>query len=91
MSHTIIRVGLWDLFPDTISHDVLDYTDLDAIFDSIDKFKKHPHKSKLILWMESPSNPMLKVVDIASIAHRARGDIVHARHSMFGSDPLSGL
>ncbi|MCA9279294.1 MAG: cystathionine gamma-synthase [Phycisphaeraceae bacterium] len=48
---------------------LVDFTDLDAVDDAVRKETK-------LIWLETPSNPMLKVIDIAAVS--AIGDKVRA-------------
>jgi cystathionine gamma-lyase len=43
-----------------------------ADFRDGNSFKKHIRKNTKIVWIESPTNPLLKIVDIASVAKTAR-------------------
>jgi cystathionine gamma-synthase/cystathionine gamma-lyase len=44
------------------------YADVDAI----GSFKKAIHKNTKLIWIETPTNPLLKIIDIAKVARLAR-------------------
>ncbi|HWS59265.1 MAG TPA: cystathionine gamma-synthase [Actinotalea sp.] len=54
------------LGPWGVDHTVVDPTDLDAVAGAIE------HGRTALVWVESPSNPMLSVTDIAAVAALAR-------------------
>src|SRR4051794_659089 len=63
--------GTWDLFEEVFSAwevavTVVDMRDLDAV-------RRAMRPTTDLVWAETPSNPMLKVVDIAAIAKIAHG------------------
>jgi cystathionine gamma-synthase len=52
-----------------IRYDMVDQTDLDAVAAAVTDATK-------LVWVETPTNPTLKVIDVAGIAARARGALV---------------
>lgn len=57
-----------------LTHSMVDMTDLDAV-------KANMQSNTRLVWIETPSNPMLKISDIAAIS-----DIVHESGAMVGVD-----
>src|SRR3954463_7629291 len=53
-----------------LGYTVVDQRDLDAVSAAV-----QPGRTKLV-WVETPTNPTLKVVDIAAVAERAQGALV---------------
>jgi cystathionine gamma-synthase len=52
-----------------IAYDLVDQTDLDAL-------ERAVRDDTRLIWVESPTNPLLKVVDIAGVLERRRGALV---------------
>jgi cystathionine gamma-synthase len=60
-----LRNQLKLMFKGILTFDFVDFTDLEQIFNSIKRETK-------LIWAETPSNPLLKLSDIAQIAHLAK-------------------
>jgi cystathionine gamma-synthase len=52
-----------------LAYDMVDQTDLDAVAAAVNGSTK-------LVWVETPTNPTLKVIDLAGIVERARGAFV---------------
>jgi cystathionine gamma-synthase len=61
--------GPWGL-----EHDIIAMEDLDAV-------RRAMRDTTRVVWSESPSNPRLKIVDLAALA-----EIAHAKHALFVVD-----
>lgn len=73
---------LQTLFADTIEIDFIDLTDLDLI-------PQYIRKNTVMIWTETPSNPLLKITDVAAIARIARSHgLILACDSTFASPCL---
>lgn len=73
---------LQSIFADTIEIDFIDLTNLDLI-------DGHIRKNTVMIWTETPSNPLLKITDIAAIAQIARSKgLILACDSTFASPCL---
>lgn len=59
-----LRNQLKLMFKDVLTFDFIDFTDVELIFNSIKRETK-------LIWAETPSNPLLKLCDIVTIAHIA--------------------
>ncbi len=75
-------LGPWGL-----SHDFVDMTDLDIV-------RAAMRPTTRLVWVETPSNPLLKVTDIAAVAEIARGGnalvaVDNTWASPIGQQPLS--
>jgi cystathionine gamma-synthase len=71
--------GTWDLFEDVFASWDVDVTVVDMRHP--DEVRRAIRPSTDLVWAETPSNPMLKVVDIAAIAA-----IAHGGRATFGVD-----
>nr|WP_294869554.1 aminotransferase class I/II-fold pyridoxal phosphate-dependent enzyme [uncultured Pedobacter sp.] len=73
---------LQTIFKDTLEIDFIDLTNLD----NIAKFIK---KNTVLIWIETPSNPLLKITDIAGVSKIAKeNDLILACDSTFASPCL---
>ncbi|ACU04084.1 MULTISPECIES: trans-sulfuration enzyme family protein [Pedobacter] len=73
---------LQSIFADTIEIDFIDLTNPDLI-------GGHIRKNTVMIWVETPSNPLLKITDIAAIAQIARSKgLILACDSTFASPCL---
>jgi cystathionine gamma-synthase len=73
---------LQTIFADTLEIDFIDMTDVEGI-------KKHIKTNTVMIWIETPSNPLLKITDIAAIAEISKiNGLVLACDSTFASPCL---
>ncbi|SMD00899.1 trans-sulfuration enzyme family protein [Pedobacter nyackensis] len=73
---------LQTIFADTLEIDFIDMTDVEGI-------KKHIKTNTVMIWTETPSNPLLKITDIAAIAEISKANgLVLACDSTFASPCL---
>jgi len=82
-----LRNQLKMLFKDILTFDFIDFTNIELIFQTIKRETK-------LIWAETPSNPLLKLSDIATIAHIAKEhQLIFAVDNTFASpccqQPLS--
>jgi len=73
---------LQTIFQDTLEIDFIDQTDTAAI-------TRHIRKNTVLIWTETPSNPLLKITDIEAIARIAKANnLILACDSTFASPSL---
>ena len=73
---------LQTIFKDTLEIDFIDQTDISAI-------KKFIKKNTVLIWIETPSNPLLKITDVTAIAKIAKeNNLILACDSTFASPCL---
>ncbi|SDK95237.1 cystathionine gamma-synthase [Pedobacter sp. ok626] len=73
---------LQTIFADTLSIDFIDLTDIELI-------KQHIKPNTVMIWTETPSNPLLKITDIAAIAEISKSNgLILACDSTFASPCL---
>lgn len=73
---------LMSIFADTLSFDFIDLTDTTHV-------EKHIKQNTVLIWAETPSNPLLKVTDIVAIAGIAKKhNLTFAVDSTFASPIL---
>jgi cystathionine gamma-synthase len=73
---------LQTIFKDTLEIDFIDQTDISAI-------KRFIKKNTVLIWTETPSNPLLKITDVTAIAKIAReNNLILACDSTFASPCL---
>ncbi|MNX95923.1 Cystathionine gamma-synthase [compost metagenome] len=73
---------LQTIFADTLSIDFIDLTDIELI-------KQHIKPNTVMIWIETPSNPLLKITDIAAIAEISKSNgLILACDSTFASPCL---
>jgi cystathionine gamma-synthase len=73
---------LQTIFADTLEIDFIDLTDLSLI-------KQHIKPATAMIWMETPSNPLLKITDIKAVASIAKSaGLILACDSTFASPCL---
>ncbi len=82
-----LRNQLKILFKGILTFDFIDFTNIELIFQTINRNTK-------LIWAETPSNPLLKLSDIAAIAHIAKEhQLIFAVDNTFASpccqQPLS--
>jgi cystathionine gamma-synthase len=73
---------LQTIFKDTLEIDFIDQTDISAI-------KRFIKKNTVLIWIETPSNPLLKITDVTAIAKIAKeNNLILACDSTFASPCL---
>ncbi|WEK21111.1 MAG: aminotransferase class I/II-fold pyridoxal phosphate-dependent enzyme [Candidatus Pedobacter colombiensis] len=73
---------LQTIFANTLSIDFIDLTDIELI-------KQHIKPNTVMIWTETPSNPLLKITDVAAIAEISKSNgLILACDSTFASPCL---
>jgi cystathionine gamma-synthase len=77
-----LKSQLQNLFSDKLSFDFIDLTDLATV-------ESHIKSNTVMVWAETPSNPLLKITDIEALAHICkRNNLTLAVDSTFSSPIL---